>query len=79
MSGSYAARKKLRNEAATEKIQRKKIKNPNKPNKHRIFPAILKGFHPESLQLSSSIFSNDKGKRYEVDKNGTIENLFQEK
>ena len=50
-----------------------KMRNPLKPNKHRMTPAKLRGFHSSSLQMKTSI----KGiyKRYTVNNDGTIINL----
>ncbi len=75
-SGIYAERKKKRNEEASRKEQRKKIKNPNKTNKHRIYPVVFaKGFHRNSLQLKGNFKGDGKDKRYEIDKNGTLRNM----
>lgn len=59
--------------AKDDKIRKPKIKNRNKPNRHRVHPAKLKGFHPESLQMKSQ--QPGIHKRFKVDRDGTITNL----
>ncbi|KKN40830.1 hypothetical protein LCGC14_0729720 [marine sediment metagenome] len=52
------------------------VKNPNRSNKHRVFPARARGFHPLSLQARNAIPGIHK--RYQIDRNGTVINLKEE-
>jgi len=58
------------------KIKGIRRKSPNQPNKHRLVPAKLRGFHEKSIQMNTSIPGVHE--RYKIDGNGTVRRIKEE-
>jgi len=74
--GTCKAQGRVKNKPYARKIKVLSFRSPNKPNKHRMVPAILRGFHTNSLQMRNGVPGITK--RYQIDKNGTVINLKEE-